>query len=144
MDDPWNLARFVEAQEGVYKSVLEELRRGLKRNHWMWYIFPQLAGLGSSATSRTYSIAGLDEARAYIHHALLGPRLVECTQLVLELKGRPAKAVFGSPDDMKFRSCMTLFALADPDTACFQDAVNRYYSGQVDDRTIAILSSTEG
>ena len=142
MDDPWNLVRFVEAQERVYKSVLEELRRGSKQNHWMWYIFPQLAGLGSSATSRSYSISGLDEARAYIHHALLGTRLIECTQLVLELKGRSTRAVFGSPDYMKFRSCMTLFALADPDTPCFQDAVNRYYSGQVDDRTIAILSST--
>jgi uncharacterized protein (DUF1810 family) len=112
MDDPYNLARFISAQQGVYARVLAELAAGRKQSHWMWFIFPQLQGLGSSATARHYAIASLAEARAYLAHPLLGARLRECTAIVNALEGKTARAVLGHPDELKFRSCMTLFAHA--------------------------------
>ena len=112
--DPYNLKRFVQAQAPVYRSVVEELRGGRKRTHWMWFVFPQLRALGRSATALHYGIASLAEARAYLAHPALGPRLRDCTGLVCAAQGRTIHEIFGSPDDMKFRSCMTLFAAADP------------------------------
>ena len=111
MSDPYDLERFERAQEAVYACVRKELAAGQKRSHWMWFIFPQLEGLGNSATARAYAIRSLDEARAYLAHPLLGARLRECTQLVNALTGRTLEEVFGYPDDLKFRSAMTLFAL---------------------------------
>jgi len=109
MDDPYNLARFVTAQQGVYGRVLAELTAGRKQSHWMWFVFPQLQGLGSSPTARHYAIGSLEEARAYLAHPLLGARLRECAAIVNRLEGTSARALFGYPDDLKFRSCMTLF-----------------------------------
>ncbi len=114
MPDPFDLARFVDAQHGTYDQALQELTAGHKQSHWMWFIFPQLAGLGSSAMAERYAIGSLDEARAYLQHPLLGERLRICTAAVNAVRGRTAGQVFGSPDDMKFRSSMTLFALAGP------------------------------
>lgn len=112
MNDPHGLGRFVEAQEPVYTHVRTELEAGCKRTHWMWFVFPQLRGLGASPTSRRFAIASLAEARAYLEHPLLGPRLLECTRLVNAVEGRTLTEIFGSPDDLKFRSCVTLFAAA--------------------------------
>ncbi len=139
MPDAWNLDRFVDAQGGVYGRVLDELRGGAKRSHWMWFIFPQLAGLGFSTTARAYAIASLDEARAYLGHPVLGPRLLACTALVNGIAGRTANEIFGSPDDMKFRSSMTLFGQAAPGEAVFSDALARYYGGEPDGRTLELL-----
>src|SRR6476659_3909139 len=126
MDDPYDLQRFVDAQAGVYDAVCDELRNGHKTRHWMWFVFPQLQGLGQSAMAHWYGIASLDEARAYLAHPLLGPRLRECTQLVLRVEGRTARAIFGAPDDLKFRSCMTLFGFAAPDEDVFAQALDKY------------------
>src|SRR5262249_35732941 len=109
-DDPFCLARFLQAQEGVYETALSEIRRGDKRTHWMWYIFPQFAGLGFSSTSRRYAITSLEEAEAYLTHPVLGRRLVECAEAALDVQGNSAEEIFGSPDDLKLRSCATLFA----------------------------------
>jgi len=141
MDDPCNLARFITAQQGVYARVLAELAAGRKESHWMWFVFPQLEGLGSSPTARHYAIASLAEARAYLAHPLLGARLRECTALVIGLEGTTAQAVFGYPDDLKFRSCMTLFAhAADP---CAQQpfvgALRKYFAGEEDPLTRKLL-----
>src|SRR5262249_25167657 len=114
-DDPFNLERFVTAQAQVYATALAELRQGAKQSHWMWFIFPQLRGLGRSSTARFYCITSLDEARAYLAHPTLGLRLDECTEAVLAIRDQSLHAIFGSPDDMKFRSCMTLFSRAVPD-----------------------------
>ena len=123
---PFDLDRFVAAQEGIYTGALAELRAGRKTGHWMWYVFPQLAGLGRSALSLHYAIGSLDEARAYLAHPLLGPRLIECTRTVLAIEGRSLHAIFGSPDDMKFRSSMTLFSLAaDEGDNVFRRALDR-------------------
>jgi uncharacterized protein (DUF1810 family) len=124
---PFDLARFVEAQAGVYPGVVEELRRGRKDNHWIWFIFPQIAGLGRSWISQHYSIASLDEARAYMADPVLGERLRECAGVVLGMKGRTANEIFGELDAMKVRSCMTLFLRAAPDEALFQQVLDRYY-----------------
>ncbi|MBS0247010.1 MAG: DUF1810 domain-containing protein [Proteobacteria bacterium] len=131
----FDLERFVEAQGPVIDRVCDELRQGRKRSHWMWFVFPQIAGLGHSAMSQQYSISGLDEARAYLAHPLLGPRLIECTRLV-GLSGRSVSAIFGSPDDMKFRSSMTLFAAVKPGPGPFQDALDKYFGGEADAETL--------
>src|SRR5215467_897936 len=137
--DPFNLERFVTAQGPVFETVLAELRAGRKRTHWMWFIFPQLAGLGRSATARFYGIGSIDEARAYLGHPLLGPRLELCTRTVLASRSSSLHAIFGSPDDMKFRSCMTLFSLATDDPANpFQTALDRWSGGRSDERTLAL------
>jgi uncharacterized protein (DUF1810 family) len=141
-----NLQRFVDAQREVYDNVRTELRAGCKRSHWMWFVFPQLAGLGSSPTARYYALAGLAEARAFLAHPLLGERLRECTQLVNAAQERSVHAIFGSPDNLKFRSCMTLFAAAAgeaPDAGReFREALTRYFDGAADPRTLALLKES--
>jgi uncharacterized protein (DUF1810 family) len=147
MTDPFNLDRFVKAQDAVLAHVRAELRAGHKRTHWMWFVFPQLAGLGRSGTARYYALASLDEARAYLAHPLLGPRLIECTSLVNAVEGRSANRIFGSPDDLKFHSSMTLFALAQPDEYAFSDALRKYFDGTPDRLTteqLAISPSSPG
>ncbi|HEY1147211.1 MAG TPA: DUF1810 domain-containing protein [Pseudoduganella sp.] len=134
--DEFDLQRFVDAQHDVYGSVRAELSAGRKRSHWMWFIFPQLAGLGFSAMAERYAISGLAEARAYLAHPLLGARLRECCALVLALQETTAHAIFGSPDDMKFRSSLTLFAQAAPDEPLFSDCLRRYFGGQPDQATL--------
>ena len=109
-DDPYNLSRFLQAQEDDYKEALSEIRNGRKRSHWMWYIFPQIDGLAFSSTSKHYAIKSIEEAKAYLAHPVLGPRLLECAQAVVDVEGRSAAEIFGSPDDLKLRSCATLFA----------------------------------
>lgn len=138
LPDPWNLQRFVDAQAPVYGAVVEELRDGRKASHWMWFVFPQLRGLGHSAMAQHYGLASLDEARAYLAHPELGARLRECTQLALRA-GNDAHALFGSPDDFKFRSCMTLFTRTAPEEAVFADALHQYFAGIPDARTEAML-----
>src|SRR5437763_20279 len=118
--DPYDLGRFVRAQEGDHERALAEIRAGRKRSHWMWYVFPQLDGLGSSATSRRYAIKSLAEARAYLAHPVLGPRLLECAQAVVRVEGRSADEIFGSPADMKLRSCAALFACVSPAGPVFE------------------------
>ena len=134
--DPHGLKRFVDAQEPVYQEVLEELRAGKKRSHWIWFIFPQIAGLGNSSTSQHYAIASLEEARAYLGHPVLGARLRECTAIVNQIEGRTVSEIFGWPDDMKFRSCMTLFAQATTDNQAFRYALEKYFSGEADQQTL--------
>ena len=138
-DEPYDLQRFVDAQAPVYDAVLAELRAGHKTSHWMWFVFPQLRGLGHSAMAQRYGIASLDEARAYLAHPLLGPRLHDCTRRVLQVEGRSARAIFGTPDDFKFRSCMTLFGFAAPDEDGFARALDKYFGGEPDPRTLALL-----
>jgi uncharacterized protein (DUF1810 family) len=138
--DPFDLQRFVDAQARVYPEVVDELRAGRKRSHWIWFIFPQIAGLGSSPTAARYAISSLDEARAYLRHELLGPRLHECAQLVNAVRGRSIHEIFGSPDDLKVRSSMTLFARATDDNRDFMELLERYYDGQEDPRTLEQLT----
>ncbi|MGE2815329.1 DUF1810 domain-containing protein [Mycobacterium heidelbergense] len=137
--DPFDLKRFVDAQAPVYRSVVDELRGGRKRGHWMWFVFPQLRGLGSSPMADHYGIASLEEARAYLRHDPLGPRLHECAQLVNEVRGRSIAEIFGSPDDLKLRSSMTLFARAAEDNEDFVTLLDRYYGGEEDQLTVARL-----
>ena len=139
MDDPFDLERFVRAQDPVLPEVRRELREGRKRTHWMWFIFPQLRGLGRSAMAHHYGIGSLQEARAYLAHPLLGPRLLECTRLANTAPGRSAHAIFGSPDDLKFRSSLTLFAEAAPEEPQFREALARYFDGEPDPATLRIL-----
>ena len=139
MSDTYNLQRFVDAQEGVFEEVCAELSAGHKRTHWMWFIFPQLKALGHSSTARFYGISGRQEAREYLQHPILGARLKQCTQLLLGAQGRSIHEILGSPDDLKFRSCMTLFASVTRDKQLFVDALNQYYGGQLDDRTLDLL-----
>jgi uncharacterized protein (DUF1810 family) len=134
-----DLDRFVTAQDPVFDRVLEELAAERKRTHWMWFIFPQLAGLGRSDTARFYAIAGLDEARRYLAHPLLGPRLVRCTELVVAVEGRTAHDIFGSPDDLKFRSSMTLFMQPAGAPAIFAAALDKYFAAEPDQVTLALL-----
>ena len=138
--DPFDLQRFVDAQARVYDTVLGELRDGRKRSHWMWFVFPQLRGLGSSPTAVRFAISSIDEARAYLAHGLLGPRLRECTGLVATIDGRSAEEIFGWPDDMKLRSSMTLFARAADDNAAFVAVLEKFYGGEEDSATLARLS----
>ena len=141
-DDPWNLQRFVEAQAPVIEDVEAELRAGRKRTHWMWYVFPQMEGLGRSRTARRYAIASRDEAKAYLTHSTLGPRLRECTALVNDIEGRSANEIFGSPDDLKFRSSMTLFGAVADDPTPFEAALERYYDGEPDPKTLELLGES--
>jgi uncharacterized protein (DUF1810 family) len=138
--DPFDLNRFVTAQAPVYDRALAELQAGRKRSHWMWFIFPQLRGLGFSATARLYGIASLVEARAYLAHPVLGPRLETCTRTVLALENKSVHDIFGTPDDMKFGSCLTLFLLAaDAHDSLFRYAIDRYCGGRQDERTLELL-----
>ncbi|HET6619917.1 MAG TPA: DUF1810 domain-containing protein [Dongiaceae bacterium] len=139
MANGFDLQRFVEAQAPVYGRVCDELRSGGKRSHWMWFIFPQIAGLGHSAMAQRYAISSLAEARAYLEHPILGPRLRECTRLVLSVEGRSAREILGQPDDMKFRSCLTLFTRAAPDDLLFRDALEQYFGGVEDPLTVQRL-----
>ncbi|MEJ8824269.1 DUF1810 domain-containing protein [Variovorax humicola] len=140
MDAPVDLQRFVDAQAPVIKTVTEELRAGRKRSHWMWFVFPQLDGLGHSAMARRYAIASLNEARAYLRHPVLGPRLEAWSALVLQVPDASIHEIFGSPDDMKFRSSMTLFAQAAPDKGIFTECLRKYFGGVGDPATLALLS----
>jgi uncharacterized protein (DUF1810 family) len=137
--DPFDLERFVEAQSRVIEQVRAELRAGAKRGHWMWFVFPQLKGLGFSETSRFYGIGSREEAAAYLKHAVLGPRLVECTRLVLGVKGRTAEQIFGDVDALKFRSSMTLFAEVTLKEAVFQEVLERFFDGEGDLATLEVL-----
>ena len=137
--DPSNLQRFVDAQAPVFDQVSAELRAGRKRTHWMWFVFPQIRGLGASQMAQVYGIGSLEEAAAYLQHPLLGPRLRDCTHLVNELRDRSIEAIFGAPDYLKFRSCMTLFARASADNQVFVDALDKYYGGQPDGATLERL-----
>ena len=139
MDDPFDLERFLAAQAPIYDQARRELALGAKRSHWMWFIFPQIAGLGLSATSRHFAIASLDEARAYLDHPVLGPRLAECTALANRVTDRTVRQIFGSPDDMKFHSCMSLFALAAGADSVFAAALGKYFAGEPDPQTLAVL-----
>ena len=134
-----NLSRFVEAQAETYETALRELRRGRKQSHWMWFIFPQIQGLGASPTARFYAIADLAEARAYLAHPVLGPRLMEVVAAINALPGADAHAVFGSPDDLKLRSSLTLFQAAAPDEPAFGKALAKYFAGVPDPRTLERL-----
>ena len=139
MTDRFNLRRFVEAQERNYPSVLRELAAGQKRSHWIWYIFPQIEGLGGSQMSRKYAISSREEAKSYSEHPILGPRLRDCTQLVMNVEGRTVEEIFPYPDDLKFRSCMTLFERCAGDPALFRAALIKYFAGEGDQLTLDIL-----
>jgi uncharacterized protein (DUF1810 family) len=139
MRDPFTLERFVKAQGEVYSDVLAELRAGRKRSHWIWFIFPQMKGLGRSAQALYYGIGSLEEAAAYLRHPVLGARLVECTELVNRVEDRTIHEIFGSPDDMKFRSSMTLFARAAEDGEVFCQALKKYFGGEPDPLTQELL-----
>lgn len=140
MDTDFDLERFVDAQQGVYERALAELRAGHKRSHWMWFIFPQIAGLGQSEMSRRYAIASSDEAAAYLAHPLLGPRLRACAAAVLEHEEPGVDAIFGHPDNLKFHSSMTLFADVAPDEALFQSCLDRFFDGAGDPATLELLA----
>lgn len=139
MNDPFNLSRFVDAQRPVFSRVMDELRAGRKTSHWVWFVFPQLKGLGVSETAMRFGITGMGEAQAYLEHPLLGPRLVECVQVLLKHGDSSALQILGSPDDLKLRSCLTLFNEAQPESALYQRALDRFYCGKPDDRTIQLL-----
>lgn len=141
MNDPYSLQRFLDAQNGVYNLVLAELRSGRKKSHWIWFVFPQIRGLGHSAMAQHYAITSLDEAEAYMAHHVLGARLRECTRLVINTEGRTALQIFGHPDNLKFRSSMTLFLHATKNNRIFQDALVKYYEGKPDQATLDILQS---
>jgi uncharacterized protein (DUF1810 family) len=138
--DQFDLQRFVDAQDPAYDTVLAELRGGAKRSHWIWFVFPQLRGLGRSPTAAHYGIASLDEARAYLAHDVLGPRLAECTRLVLAIDGRSVEDIFGWPDNLKVRSSMTLFTHATDDNADFRGVLDKFYGGEEDPATVERLS----
>jgi uncharacterized protein (DUF1810 family) len=139
MADSFDLQRFVHAQAPVYEQVRREMEAGRKQSHWMWFIFPQIAGLGQSPMSIRFAIASLEEAQAYLAHPVLGPRLRECTRLTLDVEGKSAREIFGSIDEMKFRSSMTLFARAAPDEDLFQRCIDKYFAGASDPATLANL-----
>jgi len=138
-EDPYELSRFVRAQKHVYADALSEIINGRKRTHWMWFVFPQLAGLGVSATSERYAIATVDEARAYLDHPILGPRLLECSESLLRVEGRSATAILGTPDDLKLRSCATLFASVSAPGSVFDRVLEKYYGGARDPKTLRLL-----
>ncbi|AOI62049.1 DUF1810 domain-containing protein [Burkholderia diffusa] len=137
MNDPYDLQRFVDAQDPVYAQVCDELKSGLKRSHWMWFVFPQIEGLGDSAMAQRYAISTLAEAVAYLQHPLLGKRLRECTRLVNQVEDRSIQTIFGYPDYLKFRSSVTLFAHATADNAVFVAALEKYFGGEADHNTLA-------
>ena len=136
MSDQFNLERFVEAQEGVYEQACAELRAGRKRSHWMWFVFPQIRGLGSSPTAVRFAISGMEEARAYLEHPVLGPRLREYTGIVVGVEGRSVEEIFGYPDDLKFHSSMTLFAKATAEAGVFGKSLEKYFGGAMDRGTL--------
>jgi len=138
-DDPFNLSRFLQAQEGDFEQALSEIKTGKKRTHWMWYIFPQFDGLAVSSTAKHYSIKSVEEARAYLDHPLLGPRLLECTAAVVGIEGRSATEIFGNPDDFKLRSCANLFACVSRPGSVFERLLDKYYGSQRDDKTLHLL-----
>lgn len=138
-DDPYNLRRFEEAQASVYSQALAEIKRGRKVSHWMWYIFPQIDGLGFSSTTKHYSIKSVEEAEAYLRHPVLGPRLLECTAAALQVEGRSAVEIFGSTDAQKLQSCATLFASVSPPGSPFHQIIDRYFQGQMDERTLELI-----
>ena len=143
MNDPFGLERFIAAQDrgGTYEAAVGELRAGRKRSHWMWFVFPQIAGLGQSPTSRRYAISSLAEARAYLAHPILGPRLIESARIVHKLEGRSASDIFGGIDALKLRSSMTLFARADPEDRAFGEVLEKYFSGVPDEATDRLLGA---
>ncbi len=138
-NDPYDLARFVRAQKSDYERALSEIRSGRKRTHWMWYIFPQIDGLAFSATSQYYSIKSIAEAKAYLEHPILGPRLRECAEAAVQVEDRSATEIFGSPDDLKLRSCATLFACVSPGDSVFDRLLQKYYRGERDGKTLRLL-----
>jgi len=143
--DPYDLNRFVRAQEVDYEQALAEIKRGRKTSHWMWYIFPQFDGLGFSAFAKEYAIKSTAEAEAYLRHPVLGPRLTECAEAALSVRGRSAHDIFGSPDDMKLRSCATLFACVAPAGSVFDRLLDQYFQDERDHRTLHLLGiTTEG
>ncbi len=137
--DPFNLSRFLEAQERFYDAALAEIRNGQKRTHWMWFVFPQIDGLGFSSTTRYYAIKSLEEARQYLNHPLLGKRLAECAQALLEVQGQSISTIFDYPDDLKVKSCMTLFASTSEQPEVFVRVLEKYFNGERDTRTLQIL-----
>ncbi|MGC2202350.1 MAG: DUF1810 domain-containing protein [Stellaceae bacterium] len=137
--DPYNLQRFIDAQNSVFDQVCSELRDGKKRSHWMWFIFPQIKGLGYSQLAQKFAISSRGEAAAYLEHPVLGPRLRECTELVNLIEGRPIEQIFGDPDDLKFRSCMTLFAQDTSDNEVFVRALQKYFADRPDPSTLQRL-----
>jgi uncharacterized protein (DUF1810 family) len=139
VDDPYHLQRFVDAQNSIFDQVCSELRQGQKRGHWIWFIFPQIQGLGHSQMANTYAISSREEAAAYLKHPILGPRLRECTRLVNLIEGRSVEQIFGYPDDLKFRSSMTLFAQVTAENGVFTDALKKYFGGEGDPLTIERL-----
>jgi uncharacterized protein (DUF1810 family) len=139
MNDSLNLQRFVNAQNGVYQQVCSELREGRKRGHWMWFIFPQITGLARSHTAEVFAISSRDEAEAYLDHPVLGPRLRECTRLVTQVEGRSIEEIFGYPDNLKFRSSMTLFAHTTANNQIFVEAVTKHCGGEFDRQTLQRL-----
>ncbi len=139
MKDPYNLQRFVDAQSPVFERVISELRQGRKRGHWMWFIFPQISGLGHSAMAARFAISSRQEAEAYLDHPILGPRLRECIRLLTLVEGRTIQEILGYPDDLKFRSSLTLFARVTPDDRIFQDALDKFYGGGYDAMTLERL-----
>jgi uncharacterized protein (DUF1810 family) len=142
MDDPYNLRRFVDAQNPVYEQVCAELRRGRKTSHWMWFIFPQIAGLGHSQTAQYFAIRSREEAAAYLEHPILEPRLRECSRLMTAIEGKPIDEILGHPDDLKFKSSMTLFAYATADNDIFVTALRKYFGGEYDGLTLDRLQAT--
>jgi uncharacterized protein (DUF1810 family) len=142
--DPYDVDRFVYAQEHDHARALVESREGRKRSHWMWYVFPQLAGLGSSPMAERYAIRNLADADAYFRHPVLGPRLVLCAEAALGVAGRSASEIFGTPDDLKLRSCATLFARVSPPGSAFHRLLDRFFGGQPDPRTLALLQRRRG
>jgi uncharacterized protein (DUF1810 family) len=142
-NDKFDLGRFINAQSGVYDRVIAELRKGRKRSHWMWYIFPQIEGLGQSETTKYYSIKSLEEAREYLDHPVLGARLLECAEAVFAVEGKTVSEIFGYPDDMKLKSSMTLFScVAGPDSV-FVRVLDKYFQGERDNRTLQLLGKLE-
>ncbi|HEY2575217.1 MAG TPA: DUF1810 domain-containing protein [Streptosporangiaceae bacterium] len=141
MTDSYRLERFVTAQDadGTFQHAVAELQAGRKRGHWMWFIFPQIAGLGQSSMSREFAISSLAEAQAYLRHPVLGPRLTQCAQLVSSIDGKTAAEIFGAVDAMKLRSCMTLFMSAAPDEPAFRSILGKYFDGSPDENTISLL-----
>lgn len=144
MQDPHELSRFVQAQQEDYRRALAELQNGAKRSHWMWYIFPQYDGLGFSSMAKRYAIKSVEEAKEYLAHPILGPRLRECVDAILKVEGRTASQIFGFPDDMKLRSSLTLFAAVSEPRSIFEKALDKYYRGERDDKTLSLMGRPNG
>jgi uncharacterized protein (DUF1810 family) len=144
MNDPYDLSRFVRAQQDDYERALSEITSGQKRTHWMWYIFPQLDGLAFSPTAKRYAIKSVEEARAYLEHPVIGPRLLKCAEAAVGVEGRSAAEIFGSPDDLKLKSCATLFSSVAPPGSVFDRLLEKYYRGQRDGKTLELLGQDTG